>query len=46
MGVLMLSALLVFTSAYTGRKDVLDRFDGSLMLLCEAGYLAWLIIHL
>lgn len=46
MGVMMLSALLVFTSAYTGRKDVLDRFDGSLMLLCEAGYLAWLIIHL
>jgi len=45
-GVLMLSALLVFTSAYTGKKDVLDRFDGSLLLLCEAAYMAWLIIKL
>lgn len=46
MGVLMLSALLVFTSAYTGKKDVLDRFDGSIMLLCEAAYMTWLIINL
>ena len=46
MGVLMLSALLVFTSAYTGKKNVLDRFDGSLMLLVEACYMAWLIIKL
>ena len=45
-GVLMLSALLVFTSAYTGKKDVLDRFDGSLLLLCEAAYMTWLIIKL
>ena len=45
-GVLMLSALLVFTSAYTGRKDVIDRFDGSLLLLCEAAYMTWLIIKL
>ena len=46
MGVLILSVLLVFTSAYTGKKDVLDRFDGSLMLLVEAAYMAWLIIKL
>ena len=45
-GVLMLSALLVFTSAYTGKKNVIDRFDGSLLLLCEAAYMAWLIIKL
>ena len=45
-GVLMLSTLLVFTSAYTGKKDVLDRFDGSLLLLCEAAYMTWLIIKL
>ena len=45
-GVLMLSALLVFTGTYTGRKDVLDRFDGSLMLLLEAAYMTWLIINL
>jgi cation:H+ antiporter len=46
MGVLILSALLVFTSAFTGKKNVLDRFDGSLMLLVEAGYMTWLIINL
>ena len=46
MGVLLLSALLVLTSAYTGKKDSLDRFDGSLMLLCEAAYFTWLIINL
>ena len=46
MGVLILSVLLVFTSAYTGKKNVLDRFDASLLLLVEAAYLAWLIIKL
>lgn len=44
MGVLMLSTILLFTSAFTGRKDELDRFDGALLLLCEAGYLTWLIM--
>ena len=46
MGTLMLSALLVFTSAYTGKKDMIDRFDGTLLLLCEAAYMTWLIIQL
>lgn len=46
MGVLLLSAFLVFTASYTGKKDLLDRFDGTVLLLCEAGYLAWLIINL
>ena len=45
-GVLMLSAILVFTSAYTGKKNMIDRFDGSIMLLCEAAYMTWLIINL
>ena len=45
-GVLMLSALLVFTSAYTGKKNMIDRLDGSIMLLCEAAYITWLIINL
>lgn len=42
MAVLMLSAALVFTGAYTGKKDCLDRFDGSIMLACEAAYMVWL----
>jgi cation:H+ antiporter len=46
MGVLLLSSLLVFTSAYTGRKDMVDRFDGSILLLCEVAYMAWLIHNL
>lgn len=46
MGVLMLSALLVLTSAFTGKKNVLDRFDGAIMLLCEAGYMTWLIVNI
>ena len=45
-GVLMLSSLLILTSAYTWRKDSVDRVDGSLMLLCEAAYMTWLIINL
>ncbi|MBP5690220.1 MAG: calcium/sodium antiporter [Bacteroidales bacterium] len=45
-GVLMLSAILVFTSAYTGKKNMIDRMDGSIMLLCEAAYMTWLIINL
>lgn len=46
LGVLTLSAVLIFTSAFTGRKDAIDRFDGSLMLLAEAAYLVWLFIRL
>lgn len=40
--VLFLSTVLVFTAAYTGKKNLLDRFDGILMLFCEAAYLVWL----
>lgn len=46
MGVLLLSVLLVFTSSYTGKKYIIDRFDGTVLLLCEAAYMAWLIINL
>lgn len=42
--VLMVSALLVFTAAYTGKKNELDRFDGAIMLACEAGYMIWLFV--
>ena len=46
MGVLLLSALLILTATYTGKKDTLDRFDGSVMLLCEAAYLCFLFMTL
>lgn len=43
---LALSALLVFTSVFTGRKNSIDRFDGALMLVVFAAYMAWLFIKL
>ena len=46
MGVLLLSVLLIFTGAYTGKKNALDRFDGALMLLAEAGYMTYLFVTL
>ena len=46
MGVLLLSALLIFTACYTGKKNVLDRFDGAILLLCEAAYMVWLVLSI
>ncbi|MBR1406203.1 MAG: calcium/sodium antiporter [Bacteroidales bacterium] len=45
-GVLLLSALLLLASAFMGKKDQLDRFDGAIFLLCEAAYFTWLCINL
>lgn len=44
MGVLILSSLLVLTAAFTGRKNLIDRLDGAIMLLFEASYLVYLFI--
>ena len=46
LGVLLLSAVLVFTSAFTGKKNVIDRFDGALMLFAYVGYMVWLFLGL
>lgn len=43
---LILSIVLVWTGVYTGRKNVLDRFDASLMLLVFAAYMTKLFITL
>lgn len=45
-GVLLLSALLICAGAYTGKHRHLGRKSGVLMLLCEAAYLTYLILHL
>ena len=45
-GVLLLSSLLLLASAFMGKKDQLDRFDGTIFLLCEAAYFTWLCINL
>ena len=43
-GVLALSSLLLLLSCFTGRNNKIDRFDGTVFLLTEAGYLAWLFL--
>ncbi|MCR5519790.1 MAG: calcium/sodium antiporter [Bacteroidales bacterium] len=43
---LLLSIILVWTAVYTGKKNVLDRFDASLMLLLFAAYMTKLFITL
>ena len=42
----MLSALLIFASAYTFRKKQLDRIEGVILILMEAGYMWYLIANL
>ena len=46
MGVLLVSALALFTSCYVGKRNKLDPVDGSLFLLLWAAYMAWLIVRL
>ena len=46
MGVLLVSALALFTSCYVGKRNKLDPVDGSLFLLLWAAYMAWLIVGL
>ena len=46
MGVLLVSALALFTSSYVGKRNKLDPVDGSLFLLLWAAYMAWLIVRL
>ncbi|MBQ1905805.1 MAG: calcium/sodium antiporter [Bacteroidales bacterium] len=46
LGVLMLSTILLFSSCFVAKKDMIDRVDASFMLLCQAAYMAWLFISL
>jgi len=39
---LALSAILIWTSVYTGKKNLLDRFDAVIMLLVFIAYMVWL----
>ena len=43
-GVLAISSLLLLLACFTGRNNKIDRFDGTVFLLTEAGYLAWLFL--
>ena len=46
LGVLLVSAMALFTAQFVGKKNKIDRLDGSLFLLIWAGYMAWLIYNL
>lgn len=46
MGVLLVSALALWTSCLVGKKNTLDRLDGAFLLLVWAAYMAYLILHL
>ena len=46
MGALLVSAIALATSLVVGKKNQLDRLDGSLFLLLWAAYMTYLIINL
>lgn len=46
LGMLMLSALVLLTSCYIGKRNSIDRLDGALFLILWAAYTAWLIVNL
>ena len=46
MGALLASAVALVTCLFIGKKNILDRLDGSLFLLLWAAYMTYLIIKL
>lgn len=46
LGAVLISALFILASAYLFRKKQLDRFEGIILLLMEAGYMWYLIANL
>lgn len=43
LGTIMIAAIFLFTSVYTFKSYKIDRFEGVMLLLLEAGYMTWLI---
>ena len=46
LGTLLLCSVFIFLSAYLFKKKELDRFEGILLLMMEAGYMWYLIANL
>ena len=46
LGVLLLSALLLGSSLFIGRKNQVDRLDGAIFFLCWAAYMTYQILTL
>ncbi len=45
LGILLLSSLVILTSAYIGKKNKIDRIDGIFFVLLEIAYMTWLIVE-
>ena len=45
LGVVMVAAIFMFTSAYTFQSNKLDRYEAVILLLMEAGYMTWLFMN-
>ena len=46
LGAVLLSSVFILASAYMFKKKQLDRFEGTVLLLMEAGYMWYLIANL
>ena len=46
LGVVLVCAFFIFASAFMFKKKELDRFEGAILLLMEAGYMWYLIANL
>lgn len=46
LGAVLICALFILISAYTFKKKQLDRFEGTILIIMEAGYMWYLIAHL
>ena len=46
LGAVLISAIFILASAYLFKKKKLDRFEGAILLLMEAGYMWYLIANL
>ena len=46
LGIVLVSAIFILASAYMFKKKQLDRFEGIVLLLMEAGYMWYLIANL
>lgn len=43
LGMVLLCSIFILASAYLFQKNKLDRIEGAILLLMEAGYMTWLI---
>ena len=45
LGTVLLAAVFLLTSVYTFKRNKLDKTEGFILLILEAGYMTWLFIN-